>query len=155
MTGATPNLLGASLPGWNAQGVGREARSVASKIQNTSQQKHFQIQNLSLKPSKDLPTKSLDKMQHMAHHAVKGETPLERGSARRGDGPPAYVHLTCDGGADESPSKISFMFLLGRLWRDFDLDLLICDTFAAGDSRRNKVERSSRNPRRKRRRKWF
>ncbi len=49
--------------------------------------------------------------------------------------------LLCDGGSDESPSKISFMFLLGRLFRLFDLDILAAITYCPGDSKLNPVER--------------
>ena len=49
--------------------------------------------------------------------------------------------LLCDGGSDESPSKIAFMNLLGRLWDYYDFDILVAVTYCPGDSRLNPIER--------------
>ena len=54
---------------------------------------------------------------------------------------PPFVLLLCDGGSDESPSKISFIFLLLRLWLLFDLDILAAVTYCPGDSKLNPIER--------------
>ena len=52
------------------------------------------------------------------------------------------VLLTVDGGSDVSPTSISVMFEMFRLWRSLDLDILIEAAPAPGASRQNTVERS-------------
>jgi len=79
-----------------------------------------------------------DKKRHATFHRIMGKVP------KKGPAPqvvPSFLMLLCDGGSDESPSKISFMFLLGRLFRLFDLDILCAITYCPGDSKLNPIER--------------
>ena len=50
----------------------------------------------------------------------------------------AVLALICDGGTDWSPKSI--LFYLGRFWRDYNYDMLICVCHAPGLSRYNPIE---------------
>ena len=79
-----------------------------------------------------------DQKRHATHHKLvvgKKYTFLQAPNTV----PPAFF-VMLDGGPDESPKLISFIFLLGRLWRYFDLDLLAAFTHTAGDSKHNCME---------------